>query len=228
MMSPTDEAQPGDPRARAAQTKRDRTRRALLDAADATFGSRGWARTRMEDVADAAGVSPATAYNHFASKHALLGHVYGPLVSPLAVQAGQDIASGRTMVEALSDQVQALSRITFRNQKLTASFWAAIQEYSARSAGSTEPGHDVDPRVLAPIPDSLRMLIEHGQRNGELRTFPPAPELSAIIVNMLLLRCVDRPHEPPENTAELLLTVMFGSLRPELLAARDRPFRGGR
>lgn len=228
MMSPSDDARPADPRARAAQTKRDRTRRALLDAADSTFGSRGWARTRMEDVAAAAGVSPATAYNHFSSKHALLGHVYSPLVSPLVVQAGYDIAAGRSMVEALGDQVKALSRITFRNQKLTAAFWAAIQEYSARVAGSAEPGNDVDPRVLAPIPESLRMLMEHGQRNGELRTFPPAPEFSAILVNLLLQRCVNRPHEPPENTAELLLTVMFGSLRPDLVAAQDRPFRGGR
>lgn len=228
MMSPSGEARSADPRARAAQTKRDRTRRALLDAADATFGSRGWARTRMEDVAAAAGVSPATAYNHFSSKHALLGHVYGPLVSPLVTQAERDITAGRPMVDALVDQVKALSRTTFRNQTLTAAFWAAIHEYSARAAGAAEAGNDVDPRVLAPIPASLRMLIEHGQASGELRTFPPAREFSAIIVNLLLQECVNRPHEPPENTSELLLTVMFGALRPDLVAARDRPFRGGR
>ncbi|MBV9920544.1 MAG: TetR family transcriptional regulator [Pseudonocardia sp.] len=49
-----------DPRARAARTKRDRTRRALLDAADSAFGSRGWARTRVEDIAQSAGVSAVT------------------------------------------------------------------------------------------------------------------------------------------------------------------------
>src|ERR1700754_4353462 len=106
---------PDAPRARAAQTKRDRTRRALLDAADATFGSRGWANTRMEDIAAAAGVSPATAYNHFPSKQVLVGCVYAPLVRPLLTEAEHDLASGRPVVESLTDQVRALARISHRN-----------------------------------------------------------------------------------------------------------------
>ena len=60
-------------RARAARTKRDRTRAALLSAADPAFAARGWARTRVEDIASAAGVSNATAYNHFPTKHVLIG-----------------------------------------------------------------------------------------------------------------------------------------------------------
>jgi hypothetical protein len=41
---------------------------------------------------------------------------------------------------------------------------------------------------------------------------------------------VNRPHEPPEQTAELLLTVLFGTLKPELLCSIPpdaRPFAGG-
>ena len=48
------------------------------------------------------------------------------------------------------------------------------------------------------------------------------------VVNLLLIRAVGRPHEPPEHTAELMLTLLFGALRPELLteAGPDgRPFR---
>jgi AcrR family transcriptional regulator len=222
-----DLAQPDDdPRARAARTKRDRTRRALLDAADATFGSRGWANTRMEDVAAAAGVSAATAYNHFPSKHALVGHVYRPLVTPLLVQAERDAATDRPMVEALADQIGALSRISFRHRTLTASFWSAAQEYTARVAGPPDPADDLDPRTLAPVPESIRLLVAHGQHTGELRAFPPAVEVSGMIVNLLLLRSINRPHEPPEVTRELLLTVLFGMLRPELLIGSegDRPF----
>ncbi|MFC7657883.1 hypothetical protein ACFQV8_17660 [Pseudonocardia benzenivorans] len=54
-MSPAPDPHSADPRARAAATKRNRTRRALLDAADATFTARGWVRTRIEDVASNAG-----------------------------------------------------------------------------------------------------------------------------------------------------------------------------
>ena len=227
-MSPAHDPPSDDPRARAARTKRDRTRRALLDAADSTFGSRGWARTRMEDVAQAAGVSAATAYNHFPTKHALLGHVYGPLVRPLLVQAQRDIEADRPMVAALEDQLRALCRITGRYRKLTAAHWSAVQEYTIRVGGPADPDDEVDPRTLAPIPDALRLLVEHGQASGELRHYPPAAEISTLVVNLLLLSSINRPAEPPDVTAELLLTVTFGALRPELLMTSDsdeRPFR---
>ncbi len=227
-MSPADDPPSDDPRARAARTKRDRTRRALLDAADSTFGSRGWARTRMEDVAQAAGVSAATAYNHFPTKHALLGHVYSPLVRPLLVQAERDIEAGRSMVAALNDQVRALCRIAGRNRRLTAAHWSAVQEYTIRVERPADPDDDADPRTLAPIPDALRLLVEHGQATGELRDYPPAREISTLVADLVLLSSISRPEEPPNATAELLLTVTFGALRPELLTTAEsdeRPFR---
>jgi AcrR family transcriptional regulator len=214
-----------DPRSRAARTKRDRTRRALLDAADTAFGSRGWARTRMEDIAQAANVSAATAYNHFPTKHALLGHVYAQYVKALMVQAQADIASGRHIVEAIEDQVRALCRLSVRNRALTAALWAAVTEYTNKLGGPPDPHDDADPRTLAPVPNALQALIEHGQRTGELRSYPPAGEISGILVNTLLARSVSRPREVPDATAELLLSVLFGCLKPDLLMARDRPFR---
>lgn len=41
----------------------------------------------------------------------------------------------------------------------------------------------------------------------------------------MLTRTVNRPYENPDATAEILLTVIFGTLRPELLADAERPFR---
>ena len=226
-MPASDPTRLDDPRARAARTKRDRTRRALLDAADAAFGARGWARTRIEDIAAAAGVSAATAYNHFPSKHALIGHVFAPLVKPLLVQAEQDVAVGRDVVAALEDQVRALARLTFRHQGLTVAHFCAVQDYTIRVEGPADPGSDVDPRVLVPLPDAIRILVEHGQEIGELRDYPPTDEISRIVVNLLLIGSVNRPAEPPDIRSELLLTVMFGALRPELLVGNGdvlRPF----
>lgn len=226
-MASPDGGRPDDPRARAAQTKRDRTRRALLDAADATFGSRGWARTRIEDIAAAAGVSAATAYNHFPSKHSLIGHVMEPLVKPLVVQAERDVAAGRPVVDALEDQVRALARLTYRHQGLTSSLFCAVQDYTIRVEGAADPGDELDPRTLVPLPDAIRILVEHGQSTGALRAYPPASEISRLIVNTLLLRALNQPSEPPDLRAELLLTVMFGTLQPHLLAnggRTERPF----
>jgi len=215
-------------RARAARTKRDRTRAALLGAADPAFAARGWARTRVEDIASAAGVSNATAYNHFPSKHALIGHVYAPLVQTLRTQAYRDIATGRPVVPALIDHLRALVRVAWRNRGLTAALSAGIADYAVKVGRPADPHDENDPRVLAPVGDVAIELISRGQHSGELRPWPPADEIGTWIVNLLLMRAVGRPHEPPEHTAELMLTLLFGALRPELLtdAGPDgRPFR---
>jgi AcrR family transcriptional regulator len=212
---------PADPRARAARTKRIRTRAALIAAADSAFSRRGWAATRIEDIADAAGVSPATAYNHFPTKHALLGAVYEPHVRGLIRQAEQDIADGRSVVAALVDQVNALVRLSWYHRGLTASFTAAVLDYTIRVGKAPDPADEADPRILAPINVALRLLIQHGQATGELRKHPPASEISGMIVNLLLVRSVNRKDEPPDVASELLLTMLFGALRPDLVVARD-------
>lgn len=50
----------------------DATFAAILDAAVRVFGARGYHGTSVRDIAEAAGVSPGSLYNHFASKHDLL------------------------------------------------------------------------------------------------------------------------------------------------------------
>ena len=215
-------------RARAARTKRDRTRAALLNAADPAFAARGWARTRVEDIASAAGVSNATAYNHFPTKHVLIGHVYAPLLRNLRTQAYRDLAAGRPIVPALTDHLRALVRISWRHRGLTAALSAGIAEYAIRTGRPADPHDENDPRVLAPVGEVLRELIARGQRTGELRAWPSAEEIGTMLVDLLLVRAVGRPHDPPELTAELMLTFLFGALRPELLtdAGPDaRPFR---
>jgi AcrR family transcriptional regulator len=219
MSSRVDE-QVEDPRVRAARTKRDRTRTALITAADAAFAAHGWAGTRIEDIATAADVSVATAYNHFPTKHALLAAVYGPHVNILLAQAERDIEDGRPIVDALTDQIDALARLSWRHRGLTAAFTAAVLDYTVRVGRPADPADEADPRVLAPLPESLRRLIERGQATGELHRFPPAVEISGMIINLLLLRSINR-DERPEITSALLLKMLFGALRPELVMCPD-------
>ena len=224
----TDSDRASDSRARAARTKRDRTRAALLSAADPAFAARGWSRTRVEDIASAAGVSSATAYNHFPTKHVLIAHVYAPLLRNLRTQAYRDIASGRPIVPALIDHLRALVRISWRHRGLTAALSAGIADYAVRVGRPADPADENDPRVLAPVGEVLVELISRGQQTGELRGWPPAEEIGTMLIDLLLVRAVGRQHEPPELTAELMLTLLFGALRPELLteAGPDvRPFR---
>lgn len=209
-----DQDRVGTPRARAGRTKRDRTRRALLDATDAASGSRGWPVSRMEDIATAAGVSAATAHDHFPSTHALLGHLRPPLVRNLVVQAELDILAGRPVVESLHAQVTTLGRSSSRSRGPTTALWSAVQDYTIRVAGPPADDDQQDPRTPAPVPPALRLLIEHGQGTGRLRAFPSASDMTGIIVNLVLVRSIDRPNEAPAVTVELLLTVISGALDP--------------
>lgn len=206
-------AREGDPgphaRARAAHTKRTRTRAALLAAADSAFSARSWQATRMEDVAAAAGVSTATAYNHFPSKHSLIGQVFAPHAAALLDQAERDLAAGRPVLDALVDQIDALARLSYYHRGLTSAFTAAVLEYTIRAASPPDPGDDQDPRVLAPLPAALVLLVQHGQDAGVLRLDPPAAETAGSIVNVLLVRSLHRKDEPPADTAALLRTILL-------------------
>jgi AcrR family transcriptional regulator len=211
---PTDTSQ-DDFRDRAARTKRLRSRTALITAADATFSARGWTNTRIEDVAALAGVSTATAYNHFPSKHALLAAVYAPYLHTLVAQAKHAITDRRPIVAALADQVHALARLSWHHRELTAAFSAAILDYTVRVGRAPDPEDRTDPRNLTPLIQTLSPLIEHGQVQGQLQPFPPAAEISDMLTNLLLLRSINRKDERPHTTAVLLLTLLFGALRAE-------------
>jgi len=207
----------GDPRVRAARTKRDRTHAALIQAADRQFGTRGWSHTRVEDIAADAGVSAATAYNHFRTKHVLMGHVYRPLALALRGQAERGVAANQCVIEALQEQVRKLVRTTSRKRVLSGAFFAACQEYAAGVHAVPQPGDELDPRTIAPLADAIRLLVEHGQNTGELRGYPPAPDIGAVVINIALLRGVEAPDESPLVTEKLLAAVLFGALRPEML-----------
>lgn len=64
-----------DPCAAAALQSRSPKRRAILEAARALFLTHGLSATSVDAIADAAGVSKATIYSHFADKHALFGAI---------------------------------------------------------------------------------------------------------------------------------------------------------
>lgn len=220
---------PTEARLRSDRQKKERTRAALLEAARTLFAQSGWGGTRVEDVARLAGVSPATAFNHFPTKSVLLGHVFAPILQQV-LNDERETEESLPVLDALAHHICCLSA-AFReesNLALTVAFTGALQEYTARVGGPPDLSDINDPRTLVPIPARLAELIGRAQGCGEAHTFPPARDLATQVTNLLLLRCLTRPGESAEDSAEVVLTMTFGVLRPELLveAGRDgRPFR---
>ena len=85
------------------RTRAERTRAAVLEAAEAIFAEKGFAATRLEDVADRVGIRRASIVYYFKDKkelyHAVLGSVFGGLLAK--------IAEALTRPDPLSERIEA-------------------------------------------------------------------------------------------------------------------------
>lgn len=217
-----------DPRSRAGATKRQRTRAALLRAATELFETRGWAGTRMEAIAVAAGVSTATAYNHFPSKRAIVGAAYAPVLDPVTRLVEREARAGRPALEVLDLAVRGAAEAARTRTNLTAAFLTAVQEAAVlREGAPPQPTDPDDPRSYVQLPAAVAGAVAAAQGRGELRAFPPAPDIGTSMINLLLLRVINRREETAATTAEVVLTLLVGALKPEVLVAAGptgRPF----
>ena len=75
-----------------AETRSQRKRRQVLDAATEHFLSDGYERTSMDSVARTAAVSKQTVYQHFETKAALMAHVVMSVIEAAGVDADAPIA----------------------------------------------------------------------------------------------------------------------------------------
>lgn len=74
---------------RRTQEEAEATRRAILAAALRLFSEKGYAATRLSDIADAAGVTRGAIYHHFDNK----AHLYRTLLKDFAGQFDEQVAA---------------------------------------------------------------------------------------------------------------------------------------
>jgi TetR/AcrR family transcriptional regulator len=146
--------------------KADRTRAAILAAAEYLFARRGYAATRLEDVGEAVGVKRAALFYHFRDKQtlhdAVIEDAFGVLVERLdaAFAAPSPVARRVELaVEAWVDAIvarPALARLVLRYaaeaedrpaktlfpaaERIVRQGWALFEE--GRTSGELEPLHD--------------------------------------------------------------------------------------
>lgn len=161
----------------AGESKSARTRRRVMDAAARVLGRRGYAGTRLSDIAEEAGLQAASIYYHFSSREELLEEVVRDGVEGMqrhleAVLA--ELPSGATPMDRIDAAVEAhltfclqvsdYTKAAIRNTSQLPSAMAERQMAAeaayatvwrrlladARSAGALRPGIDVR---------SARMLV---------------------------------------------------------------------
>lgn len=145
----------------------EQKRAVILGAAERLFASRGFAATRLEDVAEEVGLTRAALFYHFRDKQALYDAMIADAFAPMAGQLDAILADERgTIAERLEQSVEAwvdaivnrptlarlilrfvadaaeqpTQRIFFDHDDITQKFWALFEQ--GRASGELEPLHD--------------------------------------------------------------------------------------
>ncbi|GJD52925.1 hypothetical protein OPKNFCMD_5693 [Methylobacterium crusticola] len=142
------------------------TRGAILAAGLATFLERGFAGTRMIDVAQRAGLAKGTLYLHFADKEALFEGVLGAVIGgPFLAAVAAEPGPGETLRDHLARTVLPLLR-DFEGSRR-----AAVMRLVA-TEGPRFPALAAIHRraVIAPVTAAIRRLAADAVARGELRS----------------------------------------------------------
>jgi AcrR family transcriptional regulator len=191
--------------------RRDERRAAILAAALEEFAARGFAATRLDDVARRAGVAKGTIYLHFRDKESLFQELVRAMLSPLVgtieVAALRDLPI-RAVVEMIVDLFVNEIYGTRRKDVIR----LIIAEGSRFPRLAEVYYREVIARVLPVMRARLTLAVERGELpHDALARFPQllvAPALVAIMWNALFGRLA------PLDVRELMrahLDVLFGA-----------------
>jgi AcrR family transcriptional regulator len=148
--------------------KSEATRARILDAALALFRKRGFDRTTMRDVADAAGLALGAAYYYFPSKEALLLAYYARNQDQHEAALQPALAEARTLRERLGAVMHTKLDAVRRERKLLAAIVRRLADPSDPVSAFAEETREVRRRSIVtfthaldgePLPDDLRALL---------------------------------------------------------------------
>ena len=171
--------------------RRDERRAAILGAALEEFAARGFAATRLDDVARRAGVAKGTIYLHFRDKESLFQELVRAMLSPLVgtieAAALRDLPI-RAVVEMIVDLFVNEIYGTRRKDVIR----LIVAEGSRFPKLAEVYYREVIARVLPVMRARLTLAVERGELpHDALARFPQllvAPALVAIIWNALFGR----------------------------------------
>jgi AcrR family transcriptional regulator len=200
------------PPSRRAERAADR-RQAIIDAALDEFIDRGYAATRLDDVAQRAGVAKGTIYLHFKDKQALFQELVRTALVPLIGRLAAPPPAGGSIRAVLENFAE-----TFVKEVVTTRRGAIIRLIVAEGPRFPDIADFYYREVVSRGLAGMRALIELGIISGEirqpgLRDFPQivvAPAMVAVIWQGLFGR-----HAPLDASAMLRvhLDMIFGERR---------------
>ncbi len=176
----------------ARRRRKDARPQELLEAALALFVDKGFAATRAEEVAQAAGVSKGTLYLYFQSKEDLLKAVISHFVSQRIAATLGEIAQHTGPCGPVLRQGLADWWIEAHDSPAAGVFKLIISEVR----NFPEIGRFYAQEVVEPAHAMLAALIRRGIASGEFRPLDPDLVVHSLILPLVML-CVHRHSLAP-------------------------------
>jgi AcrR family transcriptional regulator len=190
------------------------------------FRRLGYHRTRMADIAQAAGIGKGTLYEYFRNKEEIFRFEFERYF--VAFQSGAAAA----MAEAGSPGSRLLSLIHFAVEHVTE--WeqhcAVYVDYFGSGRGGEEGDFSLS-NIYAEIEDIIRLLIEEGQASGEidaeLDPGATAELLVAVFEGVVLHGVFSERQRKAESLRATALKLVARGVFAESLPNRHAPKREG-
>ena len=175
----------------------------ILSAALASFAERGFAATRLDDVAARAGVTKGTLYLYFRNKEELFKDVVRQELLPTIEWAEAIVADSAASSMVLLEQLAELF------SRIGSSRLSAIPKLVLTEAGNFP---DLARFYLEEVVDQgkalLRKVLERGVETGELRPIDTESVVLCVIAP-LLLACLWRHSFEPHSNLPLDIEALF-------------------
>lgn len=154
----------------------------VLDAALALFIEKGFAATRVEDVAKRAGLSKGAVYLYFASKEQLLEGIVRRAIVPIAEHALGFVSTYEGDPRLVITAVLKMVAVRLNDPKITAIFKIILRELSGFPELTQMYRREVLDKVLPVVAGLLRKGIDEGY----LRQVDPELTIRSIVGPVLL------------------------------------------
>lgn len=184
-------------------------RERIYSAARELFSKQGFEETTVDEIAEAADVVPATFFNHFQSKQALLGLMTREVVEHLHAMTVESLVGSGSAVQKLRKFVARAA------EDISASRGAARETLleMMRLDATPDGPHPYLERLIEPFVD----VIAEGQRAGEIRADRDAAFLTQMAVGMMnsaITNWLANPDYPVEEKLVDAAEFALETLRP--------------
>jgi AcrR family transcriptional regulator len=182
----------------------------LVEAACTVFAEKGYASTRVAEIAERAGVGKGTVYEYFSSKEELLFAVFESINADISSRMNNALAAGGSTEEQLYNVLRLGAEVISEQvelQPVILDFWAASR------------GKDIEETYRKAVVASYTFFrnlfsdfIREGQQRGEFKNSVDAEALAALVVSavdglgiqLFFDRSID-PHTVTRAFGRLLL-----------------------